>query len=118
MVRLTPSQGTDPAKIAEEIEKVRASDRFASRSSSLPTWCPGCGYFGITHALTASIHSLGLNPDEVTFVSGIGCAGRFPYFMRTYGFHTVHGRALPVATGLSIARPEITAALIQIMKAS
>jgi 2-oxoglutarate ferredoxin oxidoreductase subunit beta len=108
MVKLTPSMGMDPARIAEEIEKVRASDRFAARSSSLPTWCPGCGYFGITHALTSCIHKMEKKPDEVTFVSGIGCAGRFPYFMRTYGFHTVHGRALPVATGLSIANPDLT----------
>ncbi len=108
MYRPIPAGGIDPAKIAIEIEQVRQSDRFASRSSSLPTWCPGCGYFGITHALTSCIHKLGRDPDEVAFISGIGCAGRFPYFMRTYGFHTVHGRALPVATGLSIANPELT----------
>jgi 2-oxoglutarate ferredoxin oxidoreductase subunit beta len=103
--RASKNHPVNPATIAPYIKRVEESNEFASRSSNLPTWCPGCGYFGITHALTATIFELGLNPDMVAFVSGIGCAGRYPYFISTYGFHTVHGRALPVATGLKIANP-------------
>ncbi len=108
MDQLKRSPGIDPATIKGDMQHLREDGAFEVRSSSLPTWCPGCGYFGITHALTSTIHKLGLKKHEVAFVSGIGCAGRYPYFMSTYGFHTVHGRALPVATGLRVANPELT----------
>lgn len=98
----------EPLDISGKIDEVRQSGVFDARSSSLPTWCPGCGYFGITHAFTRAIHRLELDKDEVVFVSGIGCAGRYPFFMSTYGFHSVHGRALPVATGIQMANPELT----------
>ncbi len=63
-------------------------------------WCPGCGDYAILMAIQRLLPELGLPPEQHVFVSGIGCAGRLPYYMNTYGFHTIHGRALAVATGL------------------
>ncbi len=94
--------------LAAEVAKIKASKAFSIRSENLPTWCPGCGYFGIHQALNQAIQELGLPHHEVVVVSGIGCAGRYPFFSHTYGLHTVHGRALPVATGVKLARPELT----------
>ena len=66
-------------------------------------WCPGCGDFGILSALQQALFELELPPHEVTVVSGVGCSSKTPHFVRTYGFHTLHGRGLPVATGLRLA---------------
>jgi 2-oxoglutarate ferredoxin oxidoreductase subunit beta len=73
-----------------------------------PIWCPGCGDFGVLASITRSLAALGLARDEVAVVSGIGCSSRTPAYLSLYGFHAVHGRALPVATGLKVARPELT----------
>jgi len=73
-----------------------------------PTWCPGCGNFGVLAGLDRALMMLELHPEEVVICSGIGCSSRFPFFMRTYGFHSLHGRALAVATGLKVARPDLT----------
>ncbi|HBI22244.1 MAG TPA: 2-oxoacid:ferredoxin oxidoreductase subunit beta [Legionella sp.] len=70
-------------------------------------WCPGCGDYAILAALQRLLPELGLPPEQHVFVSGIGCAGRLPYYMNTYGFHTIHGRALAVATGLKAMRDEL-----------
>ncbi len=70
-------------------------------------WCPGCGDYAILKAVRAVLAELGRPPHEVVFVSGIGCAARFPYYLATYGFHTIHGRAPAVATGLKLANPEL-----------
>lgn len=70
-------------------------------------WCPGCGDYAILTALQKTLAILGRPPHQHVFVSGIGCAGRLPYYLNTYGLHTIHGRALPVATGLKIMRPEL-----------
>ena len=70
-------------------------------------WCPGCGDYAILAALQRLLPDLGLPPEQHVFVSGIGCAGRLPYYMNTYGFHTIHGRALAVATGLKTMRDEL-----------
>ncbi len=70
-------------------------------------WCPGCGDYAILAALQRLLPELGLPPEQHVFVSGIGCAGRLPYYMNTYGFHTIHGRALAVATGLKALRDEL-----------
>lgn len=67
-------------------------------------WCPGCGDYAILAALQRVLPELGLAPEKHVFVSGIGCAGRLPYYMNTYGFHTIHGRATAVATGLKAMR--------------
>jgi 2-oxoglutarate ferredoxin oxidoreductase subunit beta len=94
--------------LAEQVAKIRESRMFSVRSENLPTWCPGCGYFGIHQGLNNAIHHLKLAHHEVVTVSGIGCAGRYPFFSNTYGLHTVHGRALPVATGVKMANPDLT----------
>src|SRR5260370_9547739 len=67
-----------------------------------PDWCPGCGDFGVLHALKQAIAELGLYPNEVLTVSGIGCSSNLPGYINTYGMHTLHGRALAVATGAQL----------------
>jgi 2-oxoglutarate ferredoxin oxidoreductase subunit beta len=99
---------TPGRELAERVDRIRDSEAFSVRSDNLPTWCPGCGYFGIHQGLNNAIQRLGIPHHEVVTVSGIGCAGRYPFFVNTYGLHTVHGRALPVATGVKLARPELT----------
>ena len=76
-------------------------------SSEEVRWCPGCGDYAILKTMTQTLAKLGVKPEETVFVSGIGCASRFPYYMETYGFHTIHGRAPAIATGLKLARPEL-----------
>ncbi len=70
-------------------------------------WCPGCGDYAILKAVRAALADIGRPMHEVVFVSGIGCAARFPYYIDTYGFHTIHGRAPAVATGLKLANPDV-----------
>jgi len=70
-------------------------------------WCPGCGDYAILAALQRVLPELGLPPEQHVFVSGIGCAGRLPYYMNTYGFHTIHGRATAIATGLKALREDL-----------
>ncbi|MGD9867501.1 MAG: 2-oxoacid:ferredoxin oxidoreductase subunit beta, partial [Hyphomicrobiales bacterium] len=70
-------------------------------------WCPGCGDYAILKAVRNVLAEIGRPPDEVVFVSGIGCAARLPYYLTTYGFHTIHGRAPAVATGVKLANPSL-----------
>lgn len=70
-------------------------------------WCPGCGDYAILKSVQNTLAQLQADPDKTVFVSGIGCAARFPYYMETYGFHTIHGRAPTVATGLKLSNPEL-----------
>jgi 2-oxoglutarate ferredoxin oxidoreductase subunit beta len=70
-------------------------------------WCPGCGDYAILSAIQKLMPDLGIARENIVFISGIGCSSRFPYYMNTYGFHTIHGRAPAVATGLRLARPEL-----------
>jgi 2-oxoglutarate ferredoxin oxidoreductase subunit beta len=70
-------------------------------------WCPGCGDYAILKAVKSVLADIGRSPDEVVFVAGIGCAARFPYYLSTYGFHTIHGRAAAVATGVKLANPQL-----------
>jgi 2-oxoglutarate/2-oxoacid ferredoxin oxidoreductase subunit beta len=70
-------------------------------------WCPGCGDYAILATVQRSLATLGVRRESTVFVSGIGCSSRFPYYMNTYGFHTIHGRAPAVASGLKITRPEL-----------
>ena len=70
-------------------------------------WCPGCGDYAILSAVQTVFPELGIPREKLVIVSGIGCSSRFPYYMNTYGFHTIHGRAPAIATGLKIARPEL-----------
>jgi 2-oxoglutarate ferredoxin oxidoreductase subunit beta len=78
------------------------------RSGVKPVWCPGCGDFGVLSATYKALTALQLKPYEVVVVSGIGCSSRIPYFLRTYGIHGVHGRPLPIATGVKMANPALT----------
>ena len=71
-------------------------------------WCPGCGDYAILAQMQRVMPELGLPREKIVFISGIGCAARFPYYMNTYGFHTIHGRAPAVATGLKLARPDLS----------
>ncbi len=77
------------------------------KSDEKPTWCPGCGDFGVLNAVYNAMREKGFDPKDVVVVSGIGCSSRLPFFVATYGFHGVHGRTMPVATGLKVARPEL-----------
>ncbi len=70
-------------------------------------WCPGCGDYGILTAVQLLMPDLGVRPENTVFISGIGCSSRFPYYMNTYGMHSIHGRAPAIATGLAVARPDL-----------
>ncbi len=71
-------------------------------------WCPGCGDYAILAAVQSFMPELGLERERIVFVSGIGCAARFPYYMQTYGMHSIHGRAPAIATGLAVSRPDLS----------
>lgn len=71
-------------------------------------WCPGCGDYAILKSMTKTLADVGADPATTVFVSGIGCSSRFPYYVETYGFHTIHGRAPAIASGLKLANPELT----------
>jgi 2-oxoglutarate ferredoxin oxidoreductase subunit beta len=71
-------------------------------------WCPGCGDHSVLTAVQKLLAAEQLKPDQTVFVSGIGCSSRFPHYLNTYGFHGIHGRALPVATGIKLHRPDLT----------
>ena len=85
-------------------DKLTAKD-FAS--SEEVRWCPGCGDYAVLKAVTKALADVGAKPENTAFVSGIGCAARLPYYVETYGFHTIHGRAPAIATGLKLANPEL-----------
>ena len=70
-------------------------------------WCPGCGDYSILTAVQMLMPELGVRRENTVFISGIGCSSRFPYYMNTYGLHGIHGRALPLATGLAVSRPDL-----------
>jgi 2-oxoglutarate ferredoxin oxidoreductase subunit beta len=80
----------------------------AFKSDTKPVWCPGCGDYSVLSSLTKAFAMLELRPENVAVVSGIGCSSRIPAYTSCYGFHGVHGRALPAATGLKVARPDLT----------
>lgn len=78
------------------------------RNKVKPNWCPGCGDFSVLAAMQRAFASQGLEPEEVALVSGIGCSGRISGYMNAYGFHGIHGRALPIAQGLKLANRDLT----------
>lgn len=82
-------------------------DRKDFTSDQEVRWCPGCGDYAILAAVQRTLPSLGASPENTVFISGIGCSSRFPYYMNTYGFHTIHGRAPAIATGLKLANPDL-----------
>jgi 2-oxoglutarate ferredoxin oxidoreductase subunit beta len=71
-------------------------------------WCPGCGDYAILAAVQGFLPELGLRKENIVFVSGIGCSSRFPYYMNTFGMHSIHGRAPAIATGLAVSRPDLS----------
>ena len=78
------------------------------KSGTKPIWCPGCGDYSVLSSITKAFAMLALKPEETVVVSGIGCSSRIPAYTSCYGFHGVHGRALAAATGVKLARPELT----------
>ncbi len=78
------------------------------KSDIKPVWCPGCGDYSVLMSISKALAEIGAAPEEVAIISGIGCSSRIPTYSSTYGFHGVHGRALPLATGLKVARPDLT----------
>lgn len=75
-------------------------------------WCPGCGDYSILKQVQSIMPELGRDKEDIVFISGIGCSSRFPYYMNTYGMHSIHGRATAVASGLKISRPELSVWII------
>ncbi|WP_129667829.1 2-oxoacid:ferredoxin oxidoreductase subunit beta [Phytoactinopolyspora endophytica] len=71
-------------------------------------WCPGCGDYIVLNAVQSLLPTLGLKRENIVFISGIGCSSRFPYYMNTYGLHSIHGRAPAIATGLAVTRPDLS----------
>lgn len=71
-------------------------------------WCPGCGDYAILNAVQNTLPKLNKKKEDIVFISGIGCSSRFPYYMSTYGFHTIHGRASAIATGVKLANPNLS----------
>ena len=88
----------------EEIQTYTAKD-FASDQEV--KWCPGCGDYSILKQVQSILPEIGIKRENMVFVSGIGCSSRFPYYMNTYGIHSIHGRAPAVATGIKLANPEL-----------
>ncbi len=86
------------------------SDKLTARdfaTSQEIRWCPGCGDYAILKSVQKALAEVGATPANTAFVSGIGCASRFPYYVESYGFHTIHGRAPAIATGLKLANPDL-----------
>jgi pyruvate ferredoxin oxidoreductase beta subunit len=91
--------------IGEEREIDR--DEFTPGLEPQPTWCPGCGDFGVLKALKGAMPEIGRTPDETLLVTGIGCSGKLNSYFESYGFHTIHGRSLPVARAAKLANPGV-----------
>ena len=81
---------------------------MADYGSAMPRWCPGCGDHSLLSAVQRLLEAEQLKREKTVFTSGIGCSSRFPHYMKTYGFHSIHGRSLPVATGIKMTRPDLT----------
>ncbi|MDN5200435.1 2-oxoacid:ferredoxin oxidoreductase subunit beta [Fulvivirgaceae bacterium BMA10] len=98
--------------MAENIVKDQSSGTALTKkdfsSDQMVRWCPGCGDYAILSAIQNAMPKLNRKKEDFVFVSGIGCAARFPYYMNTYGFHTIHGRAPAVSTGVKLANPDLS----------
>lgn len=102
------SEPLKPVYLEDKLQEVRSDGHLRYRSHALPTWCPGCGYFSVAEGVSVALNRLDIPMKDAVIVSGIGCASRFPFFVNTYGFHTLHGRTLPVATGVKVANEALT----------
>jgi 2-oxoglutarate ferredoxin oxidoreductase subunit beta len=98
------SDVTKPAAVAAAAPALTRKDFVSDQDVR---WCPGCGDYSILAQVQKVMPELGVPRDKIVFVSGIGCSSRFPYYMNTFGFHTIHGRAPAVASGLKMARPDL-----------
>ncbi len=100
---LTPLTKTSLVPTTDEPQKAKdfTSDQEVR-------WCPGCGDYVILNTIRNFLPELGLRRENIAFVSGIGCSSRFPYYLETYGFHSIHGRAPTIATGLALAREDLS----------
>jgi pyruvate ferredoxin oxidoreductase beta subunit len=97
------------SKAFSAIDEERDVDRdeFTPGLEPQPTWCPGCGDFGVLKALKGAMEELGKNPEEVLLCTGIGCSGKLNSYFESYGFHTIHGRSLPVARAAKLANHDL-----------
>ena len=82
------------------------------RTELQPVWCTGCGDFGVLKGLTQALADLDVVPEKLAVISGIGCSSRLPGYVKAYSFNSIHGRALPIATGLKVSRPELTTIVV------
>jgi 2-oxoglutarate ferredoxin oxidoreductase subunit beta len=98
--------------MATEIQNVPALSRKDFVTPNDVRWCPGCGDYAILNSLQRTLPELGVPRENFVIISGIGCSSRFPYYMQTYGFHTIHGRAPTVATGVKVANPDLSVWLV------
>jgi 2-oxoglutarate ferredoxin oxidoreductase subunit beta len=97
--------------MAPEIQNIPAVPELNRKdfvTSNDVRWCPGCGDYAILNSLQRTLPELGIARENFCIISGIGCSSRFPYYMNTYGFHTIHGRAPTVATGVKVANPDLS----------
>jgi 2-oxoglutarate ferredoxin oxidoreductase subunit beta len=95
--------------IQEEVQKLTAKDFVSDQDIR---WCPGCGDYSILKQVQSVMPELGIPREDIVFISGIGCSSRFPYYMNTFGMHSIHGRATAIASGLKAARPDLSVWLI------
>ncbi|WP_019896062.1 2-oxoacid:ferredoxin oxidoreductase subunit beta [Hydrogenovibrio halophilus] len=111
MTEATKTQ-MNKAQAVERLDQTPVEVRPAKPNDYLsqnhPVWCPGCGHFFVLRALTKALAWLNRPPEELAMITGIGCSSRLPAYLSSYGFHGVHGRALAVAAGLKMARPDLT----------
>jgi 2-oxoglutarate ferredoxin oxidoreductase subunit beta len=103
-----PFPGVPASGLREVPEATGPQTRKDFASDQEVRWCPGCGDYAILAAVQGFLPELGLRRENIVFVSGIGCAARFPYYLQTYGMHSIHGRAPAIATGLSATRPDLS----------
>ncbi len=97
--------------VLQSFERAKATKAKTYRDT-LPTWCPGCGHFTPLQGLYEAMEQLKIEPKDFVLVSGIGCSGRFPFFIKGFGLHALHGRAIPVATGVKLSNPELEVVVV------
>ncbi len=102
---MTTAATNEPAVISGELPVLTRKDFVSDQEVR---WCPGCGDYSILAQMQKMLPDLGIRREDIVFISGIGCSSRFPYYVETYGFHSIHGRAPTIATGLKASRPELT----------
>ena len=109
IARPHPGTGWEAMSMRSHDRHHRAADAArTSRSDQDVRWCPGCGDYAVLAQVQKLLPTLGIPRENFAFISGIGCSSRFPYYMETYGMHTIHGRAPAIASGLKLARPDLS----------